>query len=643
MSANITSDQGSPAPWVSSATGIAWGTIALFVFILLGYAWLIPAAVKASAPLPLLVLASTLLLYLSFTVVHEAGHGNIAHDVAAMKPVERIIGWIGVTPFLVIPFGLFAKIHDLHHAFTNDPERDPDYWVSGQKTHEAMLRAFGLAFKYILLTTGPFLRHPAMASTHKSSLIFYTFTFSIVASAIYAGHVETLLWIAVLPMFLASFVLAMLFDWIPHTPAKQQARYQNTRVYLFPGLNILTLGQSYHLIHHLYPRVSWYHYKRVFNAMRSELEQKEAPIETLFSRKGKGFLAAPEASRPATRDHSHKLTLNVTDIDHDTPDSVVISLETLSSPLPFKAGQYITVTRMIEGEALTRCYSICSTPASGNLQIGVRQVGRMSGFLNHHLTVGEPLTIAGPFGEFVYEASDGMPLTLLAGGSGITPILSILQTALDQAAATPVHLIYANRSIVDTMFLRQLNALAMKHPTRLKIDYVFEQGHGGWNGLTGRLDSLTLAHLIDQTPESKQGRFYICGPGPLKQMAVDTLKALNVNEKNILVEEFVNRTPAPEGPVHRVEVFLANGAHHQIDVAENQTVLQAATSQGVNLPHACGVGQCGCCMMRIQEGRSVLASEETPGLLPGERAQGLTLACQCMPRSTMILNEGIHS
>lgn len=643
MNTPITHDRELSAPaWISSATGISWGSVALFVAILVGYIALGAAVESASVPLPWLSLPSAILLYLSFTIAHEAGHGNIAHEVAAMKPVERAMGWLAAVPYLLMPFGMFAKMHDFHHAFTNDPQRDPDYWVSGQGFRQACIRAFGLVFKYVQLMAGSLSRHPAISKTHVSSLCYYAVTSSIVVGFIVAGQIDILLWIGVLPLFLVSFVLGMLFDWIPHTPARQQGRYQNTRVYLFPGLNILTLGQSYHLIHHLYPRVSWYHYKRVFNAIRGELESKSAPIETLFSSNAHRFLCAPEAQMPVTSEMTHKLTLRVAAIDRETPDSVIITFENPGKVMPFKAGQYVTATRVIDGEVLTRCYSLCCEPVSGVLSIGVRHVtnGKMSGFLNTELKVGDQLSIAGPFGDFVYQATDDLALTLLAGGSGITPIMSILHTALTQRKTTRIHLIYANRSIVDTMFLRQLNMLALLYPDRLKITHIVERPHGGWQGLTGRLNGESLKELVDLLPGSHEGKFYICGPAPLKKLVVDTLHELQIQSDRVFVEEFASEAPVPQGAIHQVEVILADRTRHQFGVAENQTILQAATQQGIVLPHACGAGQCGCCMMRVINGQGELAKEDLPALLPGERAQGLTLACQCMPRSAMILNEG---
>lgn len=640
------SETAKPAPWVAYSTGIAWGTIALFGGIIIGYAGLLLAiATQAIAPLGIIAI-STILLYLSFTVVHEAGHGNIAHGVPEMRLVERALGWIASLPFLVIPFALFAKIHDYHHAHTNDAQRDPDYWVSGSPTLNAIGRAFFLPFKYISLTTTVFFRDPVIARTHASSLTYYMLTFTALMFLIWQGYFIEVLWAIVIPLFLASFVLAMLFDWIPHTPARQQGRYQNTRSYLFPGLQFLTLGQNYHHIHHLYPRVSWYRYGRVFQAIRPELERNNAPIEELFARAPRRLFTAPTALAPVAGDATHTLTLTVETVQPLTPDAVAITFANLNGKtLPYKAGQYITVTRRLRSETVTRCYSIFETPDSQRLSIGVKQVndGTMSSYLNTQLHPGDTLTVAGPFGEFIFDpqvAGQTGVLTLIAGGSGITPILSILQTALGNCRTLRVQLLYANRSIVDMMFLLQLNQLALCYPDRFRVQYVFEQRHAGWEGPTGYITPELLTQWLLHDDNSVNGQFYVCGPSPMKQSVLNTLAALHVDRSSVFVEEFSQSTPPPEGERYQVDIWMANGENHSLEVAGNQTVLQVARQSGIPLPYACGVGQCGCCMMRVISGNSELASEETPGLLPGELAQGLTLTCQCQPRSNLTLKEG---
>ena len=653
--------------WTHYAKGIAWGTIVLFVGVVIGYAGMIAGVLTEAISLPVATLLTTVLLYLAFTVAHEAGHGNISHEVTWLKPVERLMGWTVTVPFLIIPFGLFAKIHDYHHAFTNDPDRDPDHWVSGNNFRSANFRAFTLALNYIYLASTRFRDDPVIAQTHKSSLLYYAVTLTISLWLILSGYGTELLMIGIIPAFLTSYVLGMLFDWIPHIPTNQQGRYQNTRSYLFPGLKYLTLGQNYHHIHHLYPRVSWYNYARVFDVVRPELEAKNSPIERvfsgvlfsdkLFSDKLPGFGKSAYAQEPSSVDGIGKFTLKVERIHQETADSVAITFQNMNGKnIPFKAGQYVTVTKLLNGDPVTRCYSICESPRAGKLTIGVKRVekGLLSTYLNDELCAGDELTVAGPFGEFIFDPytvkSTAKPvklLTLIAGGSGITPIISIAQTALGTCSKTcsetKVHLIYANRSIGDVMFLRQVNSLLEKYPDRFSVSNIFETAHAGWEDDTGYLNSEKLVNMFSTDDDILDSQYYICGPEVMKNIVVSTLQELGVESKQVQVEEFGQSTPKPEGPVHNVNVVLANGSTHEFSVAENQTVLQAATQEGIKIPHACGVGQCGCCMVQVTGGVSELISDETPGILPGELERGLTLACQCRPKSALSLKEGVDN
>jgi ferredoxin-NADP reductase/fatty acid desaturase len=639
--------------WVPYATGIAWQSIGLFFVVVVGYVSLISAVYLQKIGLGEACLLASLLLYLGFTVVHEAGHGNIAHDVSWMKPVERAMGWVMTQFFLVIPFGLFAKIHDYHHAFTNDPDRDPDYWVAGDNWWQASLRAPTLAFSYLFATIGRFRNDPVIRKTHPGSVVYYAISLAIITGLLVSGYGLELLMVGILPIFISSYVLAMLFDWIPHKPSNQQGRYQNTRTYLFPGLRWLTLGQSYHHIHHLYPRVSWYNYHKVFDLIRPELEANNSPIESLIPFDGQpGFGKSPNVLEPSSVDGLQKLTLKVTSIQQETPDAVSITFDSeVHKGLHFQAGQYVTVSKLIDGEFITRCYSLCETPDSGLLTIGVKKVagGRMSSYLNDRLHVGDKLTVSGPFGDFVYQPSDASssPLVLIAGGSGITPVLSIAKTALMNTSGL-VHLIYANRDIRSVMFKDALEALVTSYPERLVLSPIYEKTPDGWSGESGLLTKDVLYRLLEVDRASnafidmQKADFYICGPKPMKDGVVAALNQLNVLDDRIHVEEFVAQgydSVASVAKTHPVTVQLATGAVQHIDVAETQTILQAAQQQGVTIPHACGVGQCGCCMMTLTSGEVEFLSDNSPGLLPGEKQQGKVLTCQCRALSKVTLTE----
>jgi ferredoxin-NADP reductase/fatty acid desaturase len=627
--------------WRDYSTGIAWGTVALFIGITIAYIGLVGAIYTESISLFSGMVISTVLLYLGFTVVHEAGHGNIAHDVSWMKPIERLMGWTFTTLFFIVPFGLFAKTHDYHHAFTNDPDRDPDHWVSGDTWKDASLRALVLPLNYLVLMATRFRQDPVIASTHRSSLIYFATTFTIAIGLVAAGYGMELLIVGIIPIFLSSYVLGMLFDWIPHMPTRQQGRYQNTRSYLFPGLKFLTLGQNYHHIHHLYPRVSWYHYQRVFNLIRPMLEKNNAPIEVLFSKTQPGFGQSLNALQPSSIEGVHKLTLSVESIEPLTDSSVAISFAALhGKTIDFKAGQYVTVTKLIAGQAITRCYSICDAPNESKLTIGVKSIegGVLSSYLNNDLSVGDELTVAGPFGNFVYNTQrmkKDSSLILIAAGSGITPILSIAKTALkniEYSLANKVHLIYINATSRDVMFDRQLIELLAQYPETFHVTHQFTRVNNG-----GYLTEDTLISLLNAESNLLRNQYYICGPAGLKETVSKTLNQLTVNPKQIFIEEFVQADIEPKGKQYPVNIVLPNGDAHELSVAENQTVLQAAQNKGLQIPHACGVGQCGCCMMKIDQGDVQLTSDDAPGLLSGEQELGLTLACLCQPKSSLNL------
>lgn len=640
--------------WTDYSTGIAWGTVLLFIGVSIAYIGLIGAIYTQSISLLSGMLIATVLLYLGFTVAHEAGHGNIAHDVSWMKPVERFMGWAFTTLFFIVPFGLFAKTHDYHHAFTNDPDRDPDHWVSGDTWIDASLRALTLPLNYLVLMLTRFRKDPVIAATHKSSMLYFAITFSIAASLVIAGYGLEFLVVGIIPIFLSSYVLGMLFDWIPHKPTRQQGRYQNTRSYLFPGLKFLTLGQNYHHIHHLYPRVSWYHYQRVFNIIRPTLEKNNAPIEVLFSKTQPGFGKSVYATEPSSIDGIHKLTLDVEHIEKLTPNSVAISFAALNGKtIDFKAGQYVTVTKLISGQAITRCYSICQAPHEGKLTIGVKAIegGSLSNYLNDKLKVGDELTVAGPFGEFTYQpiaAQQNNSLLLIGAGSGITPLLSIAKTALHNGSnvstKSHVHLIYVNTHNSDVMFQQQLAELQAEYPEQFKLTHVFTRANGDNKGKQGSsylTEDKLLALLSacgDRPIDMSDSQFYICGPQGLKDTVTTTLNNLHIGEDHIFIEEFSQTLPEPEGELHPVHIVLPNGESHRLAIAENQTVLQAAQQSGIQIPHACGVGQCGCCMMKVDSGDSSLSTEKPPGLLPNEQAEGLTLACLCQPKSALSLS-----
>ncbi len=229
----------------------------------------------------LAVLAQVILAYVSFTPMHEAAHGNVAGSRSEHRWVDALVGWAcGV--LLFAPFPAFRHLHLKHHAHTNDPERDPDFFVAARRPLAVVARCFVIMPHYYWeFLVGPSSRARGFQRERPRVLIaigLFVLT-AVVLTATGLGREVLLLWL--LPAFLASGLLAFAFDWLPHHPHDVQGRYLDTRVILFPGLELLLLWQNYHLIHHLYPRVPFYRYGQCFRAMRGVLRHHGAPVVDL--------------------------------------------------------------------------------------------------------------------------------------------------------------------------------------------------------------------------------------------------------------------------------------------------------------------------------------------------------------------------
>ncbi len=637
--------------WQESVPEIAWHTLLLALGIGVGYFLTIDSAVNGSLPYPVATLICAYLTFASFSVLHDAGHGSIFKVNSPLKPLESLIGWVASLPFIIVPYRFFQKIHDRHHAFTNDPDRDPDHYTFGESWGGLVLNSLYIPVQYQVLALTKLRNVKIFRNTYPSSAAYFLLTFSTLIILSVQGYGLEVLCFAIIPLVIAVFFLAMVFDYIPHHPHKSRDRYHDTRAYPSKILNWVILGQNYHLIHHMYPRVPWFKYQEVFYKVLPDLEANNAPIENIGGGVRPGFMKSPNVSNLLDEGNSINMVLDVSDIKQVASDAVSIEFELPhGETLKYQAGQYITVSKWLEGEQQTRCYSICTSPRNGKLKVGVRktQNGLVSGFLNNDLGVGDKLIVQGPFGDFAYSSEDSGDidrLVLIAGGSGITPILSIVETALADDSEFPIDLIYACRSRESIMFFDALDKLKKQNPTRLNLRYVVEQDSINPLDVHGRLDEVTLKKLVPELEKNnktsllKNAKFFMCGPEGLKNSMLEVLNKNNVGEAQVNVEEFVSTLTKPIGEQYKVDVLLAGGQTHTLEVASNQTVLEVAKAQRVQLPHACGSGTCGSCKFKVNQGETASIPNSIPGITEEEKNSGLTLACQCKPLQNISISE----
>jgi 3-ketosteroid 9alpha-monooxygenase subunit B len=324
-------------------------------------------------------------------------------------------------------------------------------------------------------------------------------------------------------------------------------------------------------------------------------------------------------------------SLRVTDIVEETRDARSLVLDvpaSLGDAFAYRAGQFLTIRVECDGEPLQRCYSLSSAPSvDRHHKVTVKRVrgGRVSNWLNDHLRVGDELAVMRPEGRFVLDAADA-PLLLMAGGSGITPVISILKTAL-ATTTRRVTLLYANRDEVSVIFRGQIEALRERHSDRLRVLHRLDTVHG-------QIDERIVGGIAS---EARDASCYVCGPGPFMALAERAAIAAGLAAERIRIERFtVDRaeTRTPMGAVHgaeapdEVDVEL-RGERRRIPYVAGKTLLQVARDGGFDAPYSCEEGFCGSCAAHLTEGRVVMDADDA--LTPDEKRRGMILACQSRP------------
>ena len=337
--------------------------------------------------------------------------------------------------------------------------------------------------------------------------------------------------------------------------------------------------------------------------------------------------------------------LAVKEITRETVSAVSIVFaipEELKAKYKFIAGQYINLKLTLDGTEIRRAYSICSTPESGELRIAVKSVkdGYFSKFANEQLTVGKVLEVGTPEGKFTFEpdAAQQKNYAAFAAGSGITPVMSILQTVLEREPKSTFVLVYGNKSIDETIFFKQLHDLQLKYVGRFFIHYVFSQQMVDYQ-LFGRIEKSTVNFVLKNKHKEKEfDKFYLCGPEEMINRVSDVLKENNVKEKDIKFELFTASSSENEIQKslegHTKITVLVDGDETSFEMSQKQSILDAALKQGLDAPYSCQGVICSCCFARFSIGTAEMKNNTI--LTDGEIAEGLILTCQAHPTSSEI-------
>jgi ring-1,2-phenylacetyl-CoA epoxidase subunit PaaE len=340
--------------------------------------------------------------------------------------------------------------------------------------------------------------------------------------------------------------------------------------------------------------------------------------------------------------------LKVAEVTRETADCVSVVFDVpadLRNDFTYIQGQYLTLKVKVNGEELRRSYSLCTSPvADRELRVAVKKVkdGRVSTYINDSLKAGDEMEVMTPMGNFHSPLSptNKKNYILFAGGSGITPMLSIIKTVLQSEPGSNITLFYGNRDEAAIIFKKQLDDLAAKNADRFKLHHILE--HCG-----EEVDELCRGILLPEKVKSLIAKyvdlnadniFFICGPGPMMENVKVVLGDLKVDQKKIHIEYFTAVEAAvkaaeessPAEVVQSKVTVILDDEEVNFDLASNgKSVLDVAQDAGMDVPFACKGGVCCTCRAKLMEGQ--VKMDQNFALSEEELERGYILTCQSHP------------
>ena len=330
----------------------------------------------------------------------------------------------------------------------------------------------------------------------------------------------------------------------------------------------------------------------------------------------------------------------------------------LQERFAFEPGQFLTLRSTIDGQDVRRNYSICSTRSRygshGELEVGIRPMdgGVFSNWAATQLKAGDTLAVMPPDGRFTIRKPRALHRVGFAAGSGITPILSIIASTLEESDSAKFTLVYGNRRMSSVMFNEALQDLKDKYKNRLTLIHVLSRQAQEVPLLEGRIDAAKVQQLIDTLlPAKSMDEVFVCGPEAMIDAVQGALTSAGVPAERIYSERFTSPTlenltpdarraavvqPDPEAPAGQVQLtVLIDGKSHELAMRTDQHVLDVALSAGLDLPYSCKAGVCCTCRAKVLDGAVVMDKNFT--LEADEMAQGFVLSCQARPTSDRLV------
>ena len=637
---------------------LSWPIVGIFTGALATFAVSAWAAITEAAHPAVTIALAAAAIFVMFTVLHDAAH----YSISTHRWVNVAFGRVAM--FFVSPllsFRSFAFIHIEHHRNTNDGDNDPDHFVSAAPHWQLPVRFALMDLPYLRFLLRNLSRRPRAELLETAGLM--TFTVAAIAATVATGHFWTLAVVFLIPGRVAMFVLAWWFDWLPHhdiEETQQENRYRATRNRVGSEwiLTPLLLSQNYHLVHHLHPSIPFHRYVAAWKRNEESYLERDARIDTVFGAEldaheyrewkrlngalGNVLPVRMPARSSATRPVAHRVTVAAT--ERLTPDSVLVRLDVpddLRDEFAFQPGQHLTVCGDFGGETLRRSYSICSAATSGELEIAVKQIegGVFSTYVVEQLEPGDTLELMTPSGSFgtALDPLAAKHYVALVAGSGITPVISIMESVLVLESDSRFTLYYGNRDAESTMFRARLEALESRFADRLRIVHVHSRNPAHPAAQRGRIDAATIERWVQEDLVVEDvADWFLCGPVEMVQELRDDLHGRGVDVDHVHVELFhgFDGPTAREGFDSADVTVSLGGEERELDLAAGDTVLETALQAGLDAPYACLGGACGTCKAKVVTGE--VRMEQNFALSSADVDAGYVLTCQSRPTTPSV-------
>jgi ring-1,2-phenylacetyl-CoA epoxidase subunit PaaE len=355
---------------------------------------------------------------------------------------------------------------------------------------------------------------------------------------------------------------------------------------------------------------------------------------------------------------SHEFhSLKVSQVVRETADSVTLYFDIpvdLKDQYFHKAGQYLTLKMMINGEEMRRSYSICTNHSEDKYGVNVKRVekGRVSNYINEKIKVGDVIEVMQPDGKFVIDPAEHKKrdFYFFASGSGITPVMSMIKTIIEEEPKSTCYLLYGNKDEDSIIFKEELDHLTKKYEGQLIVTHtlskpkrekegglkgLFSKGKMTWTGLVGRIDGSKIDTFLATHPkQSIEANYYVCGPGAMIDTIIDHLEKKSIKKEFLHTEHFVSQLAGSgAGVVSKVKVHLA-GQEINIEVPADKTILDALIEGKYDAPYSCTSGACSTCVAKVHSG--TVSMDVCYALDDSEVKAGYILTCQARAQSAEV-------